>query len=297
MEIVVSGSSGLIGSALVPALWEAGHRVRRLVRRTPSAPDEVRWDPDAGTIDADALAGVDAAVHLAGEGIAEKRWSEAQKRRILESRTKGTGLLARTLASLDPKPRALLSGSAVGFYGEGGEAELTEASPRGRGFLSDVVVAWEEATRPAEDAGIRTVHLRTGVVLSPEGGAMGKVLPLFKLGLGGPIGRGREWWPWIALDDEVGAILHLLEADVHGPVNLTAPNPVRTGAYAKAIGRALHRPAVLPVPKLGPQLLLGKELADALLGQSQRVLPTRLLESGYEFRFPDLDGALAAQVG
>jgi uncharacterized protein (TIGR01777 family) len=297
MEIVVSGSSGLIGSALVPALWEAGHRVRRLVRRPPSAPDEVRWDPDAGTIDADALAGVEAAVHLAGEGIAEKRWSDAQKRRILESRTKGTGLLARTLASLDPKPRVLLSGSAVGFYGDGGEAELTEASPRGRGFLSDVVVAWEEATRPAEEAGIRTVHLRTGVVLSPEGGAMGKVLPLFKLGLGGPIGRGREWWPWISLEDEVGAIVHLLEADVHGPVNLTAPNPVRTGEYAKAIGRALHRPAVLPVPKLGPQLLLGKELADALLGQSQRVVPTRLLESGYEFRFPDLDGALAAQVG
>lgn len=297
MEIVVSGSSGLIGSALVPALWEAGHRVRRLVRRAPSAPDEVRWDPDAGIVDVDELAGIDAAVHLAGEGIAEKRWSDAQKRRILESRTRGTRLLARTLAALDPRPAALLSGSAVGFYGDGGEAELTEASPRGRGFLSDVVAAWEEATGPAEAAGIRTVHLRTGVVLSPDGGAMGKVLPLFRLGLGGPIGRGREWWPWISLEDEVGAIVHLLEADVHGPVNLTAPNPVRTGEYARAIGRALGRPAVLPVPRLGPRLLLGQELADSLLGQSQRVLPARLLEHGYEFRFPDLDDALAAQIG
>lgn len=296
MRVLVTGSRGLIGTALIERLQAGGHRTTRLVRGTPGA-GEVAWDPAAGAIDRAGLEGHDAVVHLAGEGIADKRWSDAQKRRILESRTRGTGLLARTLASLDPKPAVLLSGSAVGYYGDGGEAELTEASPRGRGFLADVVVAWEEATRPAEEAGIRTVHLRTGVVLSPRGGAMGKVLPLFKLGLGGPIGRGREWWPWISLEDEVGAIVHLLGADVHGPVNLTAPNPVRTGEYAKAIGRALHRPAVLPVPKLGPRLLLGTELADALLGQSQRVLPTRLLESGYEFRFPDLDGALATQVG
>jgi len=254
----------------------------------------VSWSPDAGTIDAARLAGIDAAVHLAGEGIAEHRWTAEQKRRILESRTRGTSLLATTMAALDPRPRVLLSGSAVGIYGDGGDDVLTEDAPRATGFLADVVAAWERAAQPAVDAGIRTVFLRSGVVLSATGGAMAKVLPLFRFGLGGPIGRGREWWPWISIDDEVGAIVHLLTADVSGPVNLVAPHPVRTGEYAKAIGRALHRPAVLPVPMLGPRLLLGRELAEALLGQSQRVAPTRLEASGYVFRHPQLDGALAA---
>jgi uncharacterized protein (TIGR01777 family) len=235
-------------------------------------------------------------VHLAGEGIAERRWTEAQKRRIVESRTSSTRLLAETMAALDPMPSVLLSGSAVGFYGDGGEAVLTEASPRGAGFLSDVVVAWEEAARPAADAGIRTVLLRTGVVLSPAGGAMAKTLPLFKLGLGGPIGRGKEWWPWIALDDEVGAIVHLLTADVRGPVNLTAPAAVRNRDYTKALGRALHRPTVLPVPKFAPALLLGRELARSLLGDSQRVAPERLLASGYTFRHDSIDDALQAML-
>jgi uncharacterized protein (TIGR01777 family) len=297
MEIVVSGSSGLVGRALVPALRNAGHTVRRLVRRAPGSPDEVRWDPDAGTIDAAALAGVEGAVHLAGEGIAEKRWTAEQKRRILESRTRGTSLLARTLAELEPMPRVLLSGSAIGIYGDGGDEPLTESSPRAEGFLADVVAAWEAAAQPAVDAGIRTVYLRSGIVLSADGGAMAKVLPLFKLGVGGPIGRGKEWWPWISIDDEVGAIVHLLEADVSGAVNLVAPGIVRSGAYARAIGRALHRPAVVPVPRLGPQLLLGRELAASLLGQSQRVVPTALQASGYEFRHPDLDTALEALLG
>ena len=297
MDVVVTGSSGLVGRALVPALWEAGHRVRRLVRRPPAGPDEVRWDPAAGTIDTAGLAGVDAAVHLAGEGIAEKRWTPTQKARIRDSRVQGTGLLARSLAALDPRPRLLLSGSAVGYYGDGGERELSEASPRGDGFLPELVEEWERAAQPAVDAGIRTVFLRTGIVLSPTGGAMGKTLPLFKLGLGGPIGNGRQWWPWISLDDEVGAIVHLLEAEVSGPVNLTAPNPVRYAEYAKAQGRALHRPAFLPVPALGPRLLLGKELAESLLGDSQRVLPTRLAESGYEFRHPHIDAAMTAMLG
>ena len=297
MDVVVTGASGLIGSALVPALWEAGHTVRRLVRRPPEAPDEVRWDPEAGTIDADGLAGVDAAVHLAGEGIAEKRWTPEQKRRLLESRTKGTGLLARTLAGLDPKPRVLLSGSAIGFYGDRGEETLTEESPPGTGFLPDLVQRWEAAAQPAVDAGIRTVFLRTGVVLSPKGGAMGKTLPLFKLGLGGPVGDGSTWWSWISIDDQVGAIVHLLEADVSGPVNLTAPNPVRHGAYAKAQGRALHRPAVLPVPRFAPKLLLGSELAGSLLGDSARIRPTRLEASGYEFRHPTIDEAMVALLG
>jgi uncharacterized protein (TIGR01777 family) len=292
VDVVVSGASGLIGRALVPALEGAGHRVRRLVRRSAATAHEVTWDPHGGTVDLAGLAGIDAAVHLAGEGIAEHRWTPAQKARIRESRTRGTTTLATALASLTPRPSVLLSGSAVGYYGDTGEAAVTEETGRGRGFLAEVVGAWEAATAPAADAGIRTVHLRSGVVLSADGGAMAKVLPLYRLGLGGPIGRGREWWPWIAIDDEVAAIVHLLTADLEGPVNLAAPNPVRTGEYAKALGRALRRPALLPVPRLGPRLLLGRELADALLGQSQRVLPTRLLASGYTFRFPELDGAL-----
>lgn len=292
MDIVVTGSSGLVGSALVPALSEAGHSVRRLVRRAPAAPDEVRWDPEGGTIDAAGLAGVDAAVHLAGEGIAEKRWTPEQKRRLVESRTEGTRLLAETLASLDPKPSVLLSGSAVGWYGDRGDEVLTEDSSRGTGFLADLVRDWESAARPAIDAGIRTVFLRTGVVLSPRGGAMGKTLPLFKLGLGGPVGDGKQWWSWISLDDEVQAIIHLLTADVSGPVNLTAPNPVRHREYARAQGRALHRPAFVPVPRFAPKLVLGSELADSLLGDSARILPTRLQASGYEFRHPDIDTAM-----
>lgn len=294
MDIALSGSSGLIGTALATALEGAGHRVRRLVRRPADTSDEVAWNPVGGTIDLDALRGIDGAVHLAGEPIAAKRWSPDQKVKILDSRTEGTRLLAEAMAGLDPRPTVLLSGSAVGWYGDGGDRELTEASPRGSGFLPDVVAAWEAAAQPALDAGIRTVFLRTGIVLSPHGGAMAKTLPLFKLGLGGPIGGGSQWWPWISLDDEVGAIVHLLTADVRGPVNLTSPNPVTNADYTKALGRALHRPAVVPVPVFGPRLLLGRELADALLGDSQRVVPTQLLASGYAFRHPEINDALAS---
>ena len=292
MKVAVTGSNGLIGSALVPALRAAGHEVVRLVRRPPVTRDEVRWDPADGTIDTAGLRGIDAAVNLAGEGIGEHRWTDEQKRRIRESRTKGTSLLASTMGALDPKPAVLLSGSAVGIYGDGGERELTEASSPGEGFLADVVVDWEAAAEPARAAGIRTVFLRTGVVLSPRGGAMKKVLPLFKLGLGGPIGSGTQWLPWIAIDDEVGAIVHLLTADIDGPVNLVAPEPARYRDYAKALGRALHRPAVLPTPMLGPRLLLGRELADALLGDSQRVVPTQLIQSGYRFQHTGVDEAV-----
>lgn len=298
MDIAVTGSTGLIGSALVPALREAGHRVRRLVRRAPVADDEVPWDPVAGTIDAAGLAGIDGAVHLAGEGIAEKRWTPAQKRRLVESRTSGTSLLASTLAALEPRPKVLLSGSAMGFYGDRHGAVVTEDGEPGTGFLPELVQQWEAAAQPAVDAGIRTCFLRTGVVLSATGGAMGKTLPLFKLGLGGPVGDGSTWWPWISLDDEVGAIAHLLTADgVAGPVNLSAPNPVRHKDYAKAQGRALGRPAVLPVPRLAPRLLLGRELADSLLGDSVRMLPAKLEASGYAFRHPTIDEAMAAILG
>jgi uncharacterized protein len=296
MDVAVTGSTGLIGSALVTALRREGHGVRRLVRRPPSADDEVRWDPSAGTIDVDGLAGIDAVVHLAGEGIATRRWTDEQKRRILESRTEGTRLLAGALASLDPRPSVLLSGSAVGWYGDRGDDVLTEDEPRGDGFLADVVEAWEAAAAPAVDAGIRTVYLRTGIVLSSKGGALAKMLLPFRLGAGGPIAGGKQWWPWISLDDEVGAIIHLLTADVAGPVNLTGPQPVRNAEFTKALGRAVRRPAVLPIPSLGPRLLLGRELAASLLGDSQRVVPARLKESGYRFQHRDVDTALRDAV-
>jgi uncharacterized protein (TIGR01777 family) len=270
--------------------------VVRVVRRPARADDELQWDPSAGTIDASALEGIDAAVHLAGEGIGDHRWTDEQKRKIHDSRTQGTSVLASAMAALEHRPSVLLSGSAVGFYGDGGDAELTESAPRASGFLADVVADWEAAALPAANAGIRTVYLRSGVVLSPDAGALKKVLRLFKAGLGGPIGSGKQWWPWIAIADEVGAIVHLLTADVEGPVNLVAPNPVRYRDFARALGRALRRPAFLPTPMLGPRLLLGRELADSLLGDSQRVVPARLLESGYTFHHPTIDEALGSML-
>ena len=294
MEIAVTGASGFIGSALVSHLREDGHRVRTLVRRPPSGPDEVGWDPAAGTLDAAALAGVDAVVNLAGEGIAEKRWSDGQKRRILDSRTQSTTLLARTIASLDPKPGVLLSGSAIGFYGDRGDERLTEASGRGNGFLADVVVAWEAAAAPASEAGIRTAFLRSGIVQSPRGGSLARQLPLFRFGLGGRLGKGDQWWSWISLDDEVGAIAHLLDNNVEGPVNLTGPAPVTNAEFTSTLGAVLHRPTLLPTPSFGPRLLLGGELANTLLYESQRVLPAKLTASGYGFQHPTLEAALRA---
>jgi len=293
MDIVVSGSHGLIGSALLPALDAAGHRPIRLVRG-PAGDGEVSWDPRAGSIDAAALEGVGAVVHLAGAGIGDHRWTEAYKAEILDSRTRSTALLAGALARLERPPAVLLSGSAIGWYGDRGDAELDESAAIGSGFLAEVCAAWEAATEPAEAAGIRTAHLRTGIVLSAAGGALKKQLPLFKLGLGGRFGTGRQWQSWIAIEDEVGAIVHLLTTDVRGPVNLTAPNPVTAAEFARTLGSVLHRPAKLPVPTIGPKLLLGGELADALLLSGQRVVPRVLLASGYRFARPELAGALAA---
>lgn len=298
MDVVVSGASGLIGSALCRSLRSDGHRVIELVRRpTDGEPDAVEWDPMGGRLDPAQLEGVDAVVHLAGAGIGDKRWSEARKREVLESRTKGTTLLAEALASLDRKPAVLVSGSAVGYYGHRGDDLVTEDTLPGPTFISRICVEWEAAAEPATAAGIRTALIRTGIVLAPKGGAFGKLIPLFKLGLGGKMGGGREWWSWISLDDEVRAIRFLIDNEVHGPVNLTAPNPARNVDITRALGEVLHRPTFLTVPSFGPKLLLGSELADSLLFMSQRVSPTVLLGHGFEFQHPQLEGALRDVLG
>ena len=296
MDVAVTGSHGLIGTALVLALRERGDTVRRLVRSEPAPGDGpgpfVRWDPQAGTIDRAALEGVDGVVHLAGAGIGDKRWTDARKREILESRTKGTSLLAEALAGLDQKPAVFVSSSAIGYYGDRADEKLTETAPSGHGFTADVCVAWEAAAQPAAEAGIRVAHPRTGIVLSRAGGALPRLLPLFKLGLGGRLGSGRQWWSWITIDDEVAALLHLLDGDLAGPVNLAAPGAVTNAEMAKTLGRVLHRPAVLPVPAFGPKLVLGRELGTELLFFSQRVVPDRLEASGFRFSFPDLERGL-----
>ncbi|MGI9612264.1 MAG: TIGR01777 family oxidoreductase [Acidimicrobiales bacterium] len=295
MDVVITGSSGLIGSALVPALTAAGHRPIRLVRRAPRAgADEIRWMPADGELDTESLEGVDAVVHLAGAGIAAKRWNDAYKRLLLESRTGPTEMLASGLAGLTRPPSVLLSGSAIGFYGDRGDAVMTESSAAGSGFLTDVVKGWEAAATPAADAGIRTTFLRTGIVLSGTGGVLGRLVRLFKLGLGGRLGSGDQYQSWISIDDEVGAIQHLLTADVAGPVNLTAPKPVTNRVFTEELGRALGRPTFLPVPKFGPKLLLGGEMAEELLFYSQRIVPAALESSGYSFLHPEIGAAFEA---
>jgi uncharacterized protein len=296
MKVAISGSSGLIGTALVAALRADQHEVVRLVRRS-AREGEAPWDPDAGVLDAAVIDGCDAVINLSGAGIGDRRWTDDYRRELLTSRTLTTGLLARTIAEVDRKPSVFLSGSAIGVYGPCGDEELSESSPAGSSFLADLCVQWEEATAPAEQAGVRTVHLRTGIVLSAKGGALKKQLPLFKLGVGGKFGSGRPWQSWIHIDDEVGAIKHLLTSADRGPVNLTAPSPVRGADFAKALGKALNRPSFMPVPAFGPRLLLGRELADALLFTGQKVLPAALQASGYQFRYDSVGPALTALVG
>lgn len=285
MKIVVSGASGLIGTPLVERLRGDGHDVVRLVRREPSGVGEVRWDPAAGELDPAALHGVEAAINLSGAGVGDKRWSPEYKRVIRDSRVDSTRTLATALAELDPLPSVLLNGSAIGYYGDRGADELTERSGAGDGFLADVVVEWEAATRPAEDAGIRTVHLRSGLVMSRKGGAFGRLFPLFRLGLGGKLGNGSMWWSWITLDDEIDAIVHLLSRDVSGPVNLTGPRPVTNADFTRSLGNAMHRPALFTVPTPALRLGLG-EFADDVTS-SQRVLPHVLLDSGFTFAHQD----------
>ena len=289
-RIVVTGSSGLIGTALVAALHERGDEVVRLVRRAPRSPDEVQWDPSTRRLDPHVLDGVDGVVNLAGAGVGDKRWTPAHKRDILASRVDSTTALATAVATAD-HPVRLVSGSAVGYYGDRGDEELTEASPPGTGFLSDVVLAWEAATQPAVDAGASVALVRTGIVLAPEGGAMKPLLRLGRFGLGGPLGSGRQFMPWITLTDEVGAILHLRDRpDVTGPVNLSALEPARQRDIATALGRALHRPAVLPAPSVALHLVLG-EFAGEILG-GQRIVGDALRDSGYTFTHADLESAI-----
>lgn len=296
MKIAITGASGLVGKRLVPLLGTAGHDVLRFVRRTPRAPDEIAWDPDRGTIDEAALEHVDAVIHLAGENIGDGRWNDQRRRRILESRTRGTALVAQALAARSSRPRVLISASAIGWYGDRGDEPIDESSSRGTGFLADVCDAWEHAADPARAAGIRVVHPRFGVVLAAEGGALARLRTPFSLGLGGPVGDGRQWMSWIHIDDAIGAILHLLTADVSGPVNLTAPEPATSAELASTLGRVLRRPAVLPLPAFAIRLALG-DMGERLLLDGARVAPRRLLDSGYAFRFPSLEGALRHELG
>jgi hypothetical protein len=289
VKIAVTGASGLIGTALVTGLHAAGHDVVRLVRRTPRAADEVAWDPERGTVDLDGLKGLDGAVHLAGAGVGDHRWSDSYKQTIRDSRVLGTRTLVSALTTLDPLPSVLVSGSAQGFYGDRGDETLTEYSSGGQGFLADVVRAWEAETEPATAAGIRVAQARTGLVLSPDGGALGRLLPLLKLGLAGPLGSGSQWWSWITIEDEIGALQHLLAADVSGPVNLCAPTPSTNAETIRALGRAAHRPTLLQVPSFALKIALG-EFADDVLA-SVRMSPTKLIDSGYGFRHADLDDA------
>jgi hypothetical protein len=297
MKVAITGASGLIGSALVPFLTTGGHDVVRLVRRAPRAKDEARWDPEAGVIDAAALEGVDAVVHLAGENIAGGRWTEARKARLRSSRVGPTRLLAETLAGLKRRPKVLLSASAIGYYGNRGDAWVTEKDAPADDFLGRLSVEWEGAADPARTAGIRVVHPRIGVVLTPAGGALGKMLLPFKAGFGGVVGPGTQYMSWIALDDLLGVVHHLLDRDdLEGPVNAAAPEPVTNAVFTKALGRVLGRPTVAPVPAFALRLVLG-EMADAALLSSTRVRPERLQESGYRFRFPDVEGALRHVLG
>ena len=293
MDIVISGASGLIGTALTESLIAQGHRPIALVRRaTKAGADEISWDPAGGTIDAASLEGVDGVVHLAGAGIGDKRWNDERKKIILESRTLGTALLADALSSLNSKPSVLVSGSGIGFYGSQGDTVLDESMPAGEGFLADVCVQWEGATQPAVDAGIRTALARTSVVMTDVGGTLKKQLLLFKLGLGGRFGPGNQWLSWITLKDEVRAIEFLLNNDVSGPVNLCTPNPVTNLEFTKTLGGVLKRPTILPVPLFGPKAIFGSELVEELILASQRGTPSVLTEAGFTFDDPTLEPAL-----
>ncbi|MCA6095284.1 TIGR01777 family oxidoreductase [Streptomyces sp. SCA3-4] len=304
MRIAVTGSTGVIGTALVRSLEADGHEVVRLVRRPPRHSGEVRWDPrrpgtppggDGEKVNTEALAGCEAVVHLAGAGIGDHRWTDAYKKEIRDSRVHGTRAIAEAVAALGTPPRVLLSASAIGIYGDTGDRTVDESAPPGSGFLAEVCQEWEQATGAAVEAGVRTVLLRTGLVVSRDGGAWGSMLPLFRLGLGGRLGSGRQYWSFIALQDHIAALRHLLDGpSLSGPFNLTAPHPVTNREATEATGRVLKRPTLLPAPAPALRLVLGG-LAGEVLG-SQRVLPRRLLESGFSFACPDVESAVRASL-
>jgi uncharacterized protein (TIGR01777 family) len=297
VKVVVTGSSGLIGSALVANLRADGHEVRRLVRRVPRADDEIQWHPSSGYLEPEAVDGVDAVVHLAGAGIGDHRWTDDYKQEIRASRVNGTTAIATAIATAASPPRVLVSGSAVGYYGDTGENAADESTPSGEGFLASVVREWEAAGKPAAEAGVRVATIRTGIVLSRDGGLLGQVLPLFRLGLGGRLGSGRQWMSWVSIADHVAAVRFLLDNDdISGPVNVTAPEPARNREFTKALARVVHRPAIAIVPSPALKLALGGFAEEGAL-VSQRVLPTRLEDAGFTFTFADIDAALGALVG
>ncbi len=293
MRIAVAGASGLIGTALVSHLESAGHQVVRLVRNKDSRSDNTRyWNPAIGQIDDDAFDGIDGVVNLAGAGIGDRRWSDRRKRELRLSRVDATELLVEAMGAAAAPPSVLVAGSAVGFYGDRGDEVLDEQAGPGTGFLATLAADWEEAALAAEGAGIRVALARTGLVVADNAPFLTRMLPLFKLGLGGPLGHGQQWWPWIALEDEVSALALLLESDITGPVNICAPNPVTNKEFTRTLASVLRRPAALAVPRFGPRLLLGKELADGLLFSSTKAYPLALVNAGYEFRHRDLRSAL-----
>lgn len=295
MRIAVTGSTGLIGRALIASVEADGHSVLRVVR-SGGGPDTTTWDIASGRIDPDAFEGVDAVVHLAGEGIGDKRWTAARKQKIYDSRIKGTELIAGTLARLSTTPSVLVTASGIDAYGDGGDQVLTEESPRGTSWLANLVRDWEAATATAAAAGIRVAHIRTTMVLAPEGGALERMVKFAKLGVLGRIGSGEQWMSWITLEDEVRAIRHIIEGDLSGPVNLAAPGAVTNAEFTKLLGKAVRRPTFIPVPAFGPKLLLGSELAETLLLESKRAAPAKLLAAGFQFRHPTLAEAFAAVI-
>ena len=293
MRIAITGASGLIGTALTAALADAGHDLLHVVRHAPTGSAEVQWDVDAGTIDASALEGVEAIVHLAGENIGQ-RWSDEVRRRVLDSRVNGTRLIAETASGLAGRP-VLVCASATGFYGDRGNEIVDEDSVPGQGFLAEVVEAWEAAAEPARAAGLRTVHLRQGIVLSRHGGALERLLTPFKLGTGGRVGNGRQWWSWVSLADTVSAYLFTLDHQLEGPVNVTAPGTVTNRDFTKALARALHRPAIFPLPAAAVKAAFG-QMGEEMLLAGQRVAPRKLEAAGFTFAQPDIDSGLAAAL-
>ena len=295
MKIAITGASGLIGTQLMPALRANGHEVLQFVRREPSSASQIKWDPTVGNkngVDRKSLEGVDAVVHLAGAGVGDHRWTQGYKKEIYDSRVLSTSTMSEAIAATENGPKIFVSASAIGIYGDTASVAIDESAPRGTGFLADVVADWEKSADAARDAGVRVVHPRTGLVVSSKGGAWGRLLPLFKLGLGGQLGDGKQYWSFISITDQIRALQWLISEEISGPVNLTAPNPVTNAEVTRAMSRALKRPALLPVPGIALRIALG-EFSSEVLG-SQRILPTALTKSGFTWSHPTIDAAISS---